>query len=131
MKYLIILIVAAATVMSCKGKTHSFTSETTFGGEFVFDFGEAVEGEIVKARFKLINTGNEPLTIIDAKPSCGCTVADYYKEPIAPGKTGWVEASVDTDGRPGELTKSVTVMANTLPTSTTLIVKGKVIPKNK
>jgi hypothetical protein len=131
MKQFFLLGIALTILFSCKSKTHSFTSETTFGGEFVFDFGEAIEGEIVKARFELTNTGKEHLSIISVKPACGCTVADYSKEPIPPGKNGWVEASVDTDGRPGDLEKSVTVMANTIPTATVLVVKGKVIPKNK
>jgi hypothetical protein len=130
MKYLIILSIAALSLFSCKEKTLTFTSESSFGGEFQFDFGEAVEGEIVKARFELTNTGKEPLKILDVRPSCGCTVADYSKETIAPGKKGWVEAKVDTDGLPGgEIAKTVTVMANTLPTATKLTVKGKVISK--
>jgi hypothetical protein len=131
MKKIFLLSFAFLFLFACQEKTLTFSSETTFGGEFTFDFGEAIEGEIVKARFELTNTGDEPLTIIDAKPSCGCTVADFSKDPIAPGKKGWVEANVDTDGRPGDLVKSVTVMANTLPTTTQLIVKGKVIPKNQ
>jgi hypothetical protein len=39
------------------------------------------------------NTGSTPLVISNVRGSCGCTVTDYTKEPIAPGKTGNVKAT--------------------------------------
>ena len=38
--------------------------------------------------FTFTNTGSKPLIIENAVGSCGCTVPEYPKEPIAPGSTG-------------------------------------------
>jgi hypothetical protein len=44
-------------------------------------------------RFEFTNTSSKPIIIENVAPSCGCTTADYTKEPILPGKKGFVEAS--------------------------------------
>ncbi|MCS6795278.1 MAG: DUF1573 domain-containing protein [Raineya sp.] len=95
-----------------------------------YNFGEVNEGEKVKYAFKFTNTGKNPLIIQDAKPSCGCTVPTFSKEPIAPGGTGEIIAEFDSNGRPGEVNKTITVTANTEPTTTILTLKGKVKAKN-
>lgn len=95
-----------------------------------YDFGEVNEGEKVKYAFKFINDGKNPLIIQDAKPSCGCTVPTYSKDPVAPGGSGEIIAEFDSNGRPGEVSKTITVTANTEPTTTVLYLKGKVKAKN-
>ena len=50
-------------------------------------------------------------------PGCGCTVADYPKEPIAPGKEADITASFDSKGREGQQHKEITVTANTKESS--------------
>ncbi len=96
----------------------------------VFDFGEVAEGEKVKHIYKFTNEGKNPLIIENAKPSCGCTVPTFPKEPIAPGGTGEIVAEFDTNGKPNEQNKTITITANTEPTTTELILKGKVKAKN-
>lgn len=49
----------------------------------------------VTATFKITNKGDKPLVISNVTTSCGCTVADWTKEPIAPGKTGSVSSTFD------------------------------------
>jgi len=95
-----------------------------------FDFGEVAEGEKVKHVYKFTNEGKNPLIIENAKPSCGCTVPTFPKEPIAPGATGEIVAEFDSNGRPGEANKTITITANTEPTTTELVLKGKVKAKN-
>jgi hypothetical protein len=67
-------------------------------------------GDVYK-RQEFKNTGNEPLIITNAKGSCGCTVPDWPKEPIAPGATGVIKVRYDTN-RPGPINKSVTISTN-------------------
>ncbi|PKQ70152.1 DUF1573 domain-containing protein [Raineya orbicola] len=95
-----------------------------------YNFGEINEGEKVKYAFKFTNDGKNPLIIQDAKPSCGCTVPTYSKEPVAPGGSGEIIAEFDSNGRPGEVNKTITITANTEPTTTVLYLKGKVKGKN-
>ena len=61
--------------------------------------------------FTIKNTGNEPLQISDAKGSCGCTVPDYPKTPIAPGASATIKVTYDTS-RSGYFKKSVTITSN-------------------
>ncbi len=95
-----------------------------------YDFGEINEGEKVKYAFKFTNDGKNPLVIQDAKPSCGCTVPTYSKDPVPPGGSGEIIAEFDSNGRPGEVNKTITITANTEPTTTVLYLKGKVKSKN-
>lgn len=93
------------------------------------DFGTINEGEKVTYTYKLKNTGDAPLIIQDAKPSCGCTVPEWTKTPIPPGGTGYVKAEFDSNGKPNVQNKTVTVTANTWPKQTTLKFKAMVTPK--
>jgi len=63
-----------------------FKSET-------IDFGKIKQGVPAKGTFTVTNIGKEPLIIEQANPTCGCTISDYTKEPIAPGKTGIINAT--------------------------------------
>ncbi|KOY85720.1 hypothetical protein AD998_05740 [bacterium 336/3] len=96
----------------------------------VFDFGEVAEGDKVKHVYKFTNEGKNPLIIEEAKPSCGCTVPTFPKEPIAPGATAEIVAEFDSNGKPGDQNKTITITANTEPTTTQLTLKGKVKAKN-
>src|SRR5215212_7313140 len=54
----------------------------------VRNFGRITEGQKLAVSFRFKNTGKNPLVIESVHPACGCTVADYPKEPIAPGGEG-------------------------------------------
>ena len=94
----------------------------------VYDYGEVKEGAKVKYSYKFKNTGSEPLVISDAKGSCGCTVPDWPREPIAPGASGEIKVEFDSKGKGtddgSKQTKRVTVTANTNPAQTYLTISG-------
>jgi hypothetical protein len=117
-------------LFSCQSDREKFAEDTTVDGNFVFDFGEVMQGELVKVRFEIKNTGKVALKIFEVKPSCGCTLADYSKDAVEPGKTAWVEAEVDTKALYGTISKTVSVMANTQPTTIPLQITGKVLSKD-
>ncbi len=48
----------------------------------------------VTVEYTITNTGNEPLVLTNVTTSCACAVADWTKEPIAPGAKGTVKASL-------------------------------------
>jgi len=95
--------------------------------ESTHDFGTVKEGESVTHVFKFKNSGAKPLTIFDAKGSCGCTVPEYPKEPIAPGATGEIKVVFNSKGKKGLETKYVTLNANTEPAETRLTIKANVL----
>jgi len=59
----------------------------------VIDLGKIKQDNPTTATFEVTNIGKEPLIIEQATPTCGCTIGDYTKEPIAPGKTGFIKAT--------------------------------------
>lgn len=95
----------------------------------IYNFGEIAEGEIVEFNFRFKNTGKAPLVVTNVSASCGCTVPEKPEQPIRPGETGFIKAKFDSDKRPGETMKTVTVTSNTAPPFPELILKGKVLPK--
>ena len=93
------------------------------------DFGKIMEGEVVSYSFKFKNVGGSDMLISNAFGSCGCTVPSYPKEPIKPGASGVIDIKFDSNGKQGKQTKTVTLIANTLPNSTVLTITGEVTPK--
>lgn len=92
------------------------------------DFGTITEGQKVSYTYKFKNTGDAPLIIQSAQPSCGCTVPEWSKEPIPVGGEGFVKAEFDSKGKPNAQNKTITVTANTFPKQTTLRFKAMVLP---
>lgn len=92
------------------------------------DMGLIVQGTKVTKHYHFSNTGGAPLLIGDVRGSCGCTVGKSWpREPIAPGEGGTIEVSFDSDGRTGHQAKTVTVVANTVPPTTALLLTGDVV----
>ncbi len=94
--------------------------------EVVYDFGTIDQGESVEHKFKFKNTGKAPLVVSNARGSCGCTVPEWPKEPIAVGEQGEILVKFNSAGKKGPQNKSVTLTANTWPTTTRINIKGKV-----
>ena len=93
------------------------------------DFGSITQGTPQETMFKFTNTGDAPLIITDAKSSCGCTVPEYPKNtPIAPGDSGSMVVKFNGSGQ-NQVTKTITVTANTAKGSELLRIKAFVNPK--
>ena len=90
-------------------------------------FGDVDQGEVVNYSFQFKNTGDADLLISSANGSCGCTVPSFSKEPIPPGGEGSIDVSFDSKGRHGMQSKTVTVIANTIPNSKVLTISAEVI----
>lgn len=91
--------------------TNNFTTVKWL--DTMFSFGTIKQGEKVSLKFRCLNTGTKPLVLTNVRPGCGCTVADYSKEAILPGKEGWVATSFDSKKFCGEVHKSVLATSNT------------------
>ncbi len=76
------------------------------------DFGTVMEGPDATCEFTFKNNGSEPITIEKAQPSCGCTVPQFSKDPVAPGATGVINVAYHTKGKPTPFTKTITVVSN-------------------
>lgn len=144
--FIICLALVATTLTSCqdsaaKKVTNSTTAAATSSAKpstagpvmtfdkTVHDFGTINEGDKVTTVFSFTNTGSEDLIIVDARGSCGCTVPQYPKNTaIAPGESGEITVSFDSNNKPGNQQKSVTLSANTASGREMLRIKSLVTP---
>jgi len=100
------------------------------------DFGEVIENTYPKALFKLYNTGNEPLKLLEVKTSCGCTTPHWPKEEVLPGDSNQIEVVFNSRGYSNrDFAKSIVITYDTDNKGTSkvvvLYIHGKVIPKKK
>jgi len=96
----------------------------------MFHFGNVTEGEIVTVEFEFTNTGKIPLLIADARATCGCTVPEWPKNAIEPGEGGVIKVEFNTTGKKYEQKRPVSIIANTFPRQTDVILIGHVTPSN-
>jgi hypothetical protein len=145
MKKGMMIIAAIVILTACKEKERKVTTDMlnfpqSASGEMDMDlpkiefdsttyhFGEIAIGSKVKHTFKFSNTGSAPLVITDVKPSCGCTsLKDWPKEPIQPGENGQISVEFNSDGFPGDISKSIMVHTNAVPKDVFLKLEGKVV----
>ncbi|RZJ38184.1 MAG: DUF1573 domain-containing protein [Chryseobacterium sp.] len=76
------------------------------------NFGDIKKGEKVEHIYEVTNTGTNPLIISNVKPGCGCTVPDFTKEPILPGKKGKITLHFDSTNFDGAVNKAADVFVN-------------------
>lgn len=101
----------------------SFDSET-------HDFGKIKEESgPVTVNFKFKNTGSVPLIINQVHASCGCTSPNWSKEPVLPGKEGFVALTYNPRNRPGPFNKTATITSNASTPTKVITIKGDVEPK--
>jgi hypothetical protein len=151
MKQLILLLVSLALV-SCNSSSDEKTITTDLVNspltansnaekvltpniemlETSYNFGEIQQGESVTHDFILKNTGEADLIISAAKGSCGCTVPEWPKTPIAKGEEATIKVTFNSAGKSGKQNKTVTLVTNAIPNTKVLTINGNVIvPQNK
>jgi hypothetical protein len=104
------------------------TATTFKWSETAHDFGKIEQNKPATHEFKITNTGKTALSIGGVTASCGCTVPEYTKEPIAPGKSGVVKATFNAAAA-GPFNKTITVNLVGSTTPEVLTIKGEVIQK--
>ena len=80
--------------------------------EAVYNFGEKSNVEDVIHTFQIRNDGNATLEIKQARPACGCTVANISNKTVPPGETIQIETRLSLRGRVGQQHKTITVESN-------------------
>lgn len=127
-----ILIAVIACFVTAQAQTGA--NNTIVFEETTHDFGNIQEADgDVSCDFVFTNTGSEPVSIMKATSTCGCTAPTYTKAPIAQGEQGKISVTYHAKGRPGQFSKNVTVDFITSAGNLTKIlqIKGVVIPEVK
>ena len=86
------------------------------------------KGEKVEHIYEVTNTGTNPLIISNVKPGCGCTVPDYTKEPILPGKKGKITLHFDSTNFDGAVNKATDVFVNVEKAPVRLTFSANILP---
>ncbi len=93
----------------------------------VHDFGNIKEIDgTVSYDFIFVNDGKAPILIKNVESSCGCTSPEWSRQPVLPGKKGFVKATFDPKDRPSHFDKTITVYSNAQPAVVELKIKGNV-----
>ena len=120
---LFVIIPLITLIAQTKEANISFDSE-------IHNFGKIMEADgPVTVSFEFTNTGSTPLMIKKVHASCGCTSPNWSKEPVLPGKKGFVSATYNPKNRPGPFSKTVSVTSNATTPNKVLTIKGNVEPK--
>ncbi|MGY3054788.1 hypothetical protein ACVWYG_002997 [Pedobacter sp. UYEF25] len=145
MKKLLIFCVASLALASCHnantqvkdGSSTDSNTVATAGAPVikfekdVHQFEKIKEGEKVEYDFKFTNVGKSPLIISSATATCGCTIPEPPKEPILPGKDGFIKVVFNSAGKSGINDKVITVNSNASPNINTVHLVGEVVPRAK
>ncbi len=127
------VIFSLMIVLTAAFAMNTVNAQTTSGAKIDFskethDYGTIKNGADGTCTFEFKNTGNAPLIISNAKGSCGCTVPEWPKEPIAPGAKASIKVKYDTS-RQGVINKNVTITSNAVNAAEKIIyIKGNVLP---
>lgn len=105
------LMIAAPTAIAQEKQADAAKAPRLTLVEPVKDFGTVPKGNVLDWTFEIKNTGTADLQILAAKPTCGCTVADFDRV-IKPGQTGKLTAHVDTVSFVGPIAKAVVLETN-------------------
>ena len=122
------LMILCAVIL---GFTFAASAQTDKKADFGFKeenhaFGKIPQGKPVTYTFTFTNTGTEPLILSDVRPSCGCTAADYTKNPILPGQGGIIKVTYSA-AAVGAFTKSIIITSNAKTSTKVIYISGEVL----
>jgi len=103
-------------------------SVVTKNGSIVYDYGKIYKNSDGTCQFTFENTGKEPLVLSKVRSSCGCTVPEWPRKPILPGKKATIDVEYDTR-KPGRFHKTITIYSNAERSPIVARIKGEVLNK--
>jgi hypothetical protein len=121
-----ILLSAAVFALSATAFAQTKIVDVAKFANETIDFGKIKQGVPQKGTFTVTNIGKTPLIIEQANPTCGCTIGDYTKAPIAPGKTGTITATYNAASA-SHFTKTLTVKFAGVDEIKNIVITGDVL----
>lgn len=106
----IALTIAFSALVSAPSRAQGPAIEVSENGH---DFGDIWINDRVAHTFKIRNTGDAELELLDALTDCPCITFSRFDRRIAPGKTGDVRVELDTSNYIyGRFAKRISVLTN-------------------
>jgi len=88
--------------------------------------GKVQKDELKELSFEFRNSSNAPITILEAKGSCGCTNVKYPSEAIQPGESASITANFKS-GKVGTFRKNIRIKTSDSEELTYLYFSGEVV----
>jgi hypothetical protein len=127
-KLLAILVVLVVAATTAKAQDKPAPKDSIVFASVVHDYGALEQGGNGSCEFTFTNKGTTPLVLENVKASCGCTVPEWTRTPVAPDEKGTIKVTYNTNIL-GAFTKSITVNSNAINNPVILIIKGIVSQK--
>lgn len=126
----LLTILSLFTIVVFAQETQSAVADSIIFDKLEHDYGTIEKGGDGNCIFTFTNKGQKPLVLSNVRASCGCTVPQWPREPIAPGKEGEIKVKYNTNIG-GTFNKSITVNSNAVNNMIRLRIKGQVVaPQN-
>jgi len=91
-----------------------------------FNFGTIEKGDVISKYITFKNDGKRDLVISNVKSSCGCTVADWPKNPIAPNHSDSLLLELSSISLNGKIMKTVTIISNSKPNTKVITINAQI-----
>ena len=97
-----------------------------------YDFGRIAEdGGEKECLFHFCNTSTEPVVLLEAHTSCGCTKVEFSRKPVMPDSTSLVKVVFSPMNYPGAFARKIVLVTNQGVVKEQLLITGDVIPRKK
>ena len=90
------------------------------------NFGTVEKGQIISSYITFKNDGKRDLVISNVKSSCGCTIANWPKNPIAPNNSDSLLLELNTSSLNGKIMKTVTIISNSKPNTKVITINAQI-----
>jgi hypothetical protein len=125
-KVLVILLTFIFSLFTVNARSNEAAANDSIVFETLeYDYGTIQKGSEGICEFVFTNKGESPLIVNNVRASCGCTVPQWTREPVAPGEKGVIKVKYNTNIT-GAFNKSVIVISNAVNRTVALVIKGKV-----
>ena len=122
-----LFFIAAAFIVTAGAMAQTKPDDVAKFNTNKYDFGKVKQNVPAVYSFEITNTTDKPLVIENAHATCGCTVPEYQKDPILPGKTAKIKVQYNA-ANGGQFDKTVFVKFAGVDEEKALGITGEVLP---
>ena len=122
-----LFFIAAAFIIAAGAMAQTKPDDVAKFNTNKYDFGKVKQNVPAVYSFEITNTSDKPLVIENAHATCGCTVPEYQKDPILPGKTAKIKVQYNA-ANGGQFDKTVFVKLAGVDQEKSLGITGEVLP---
>ena len=121
-----LFFIAAAFIVTAGAMAQTKPDDVAKFNTNKYDFGKVKQNVPAVYSFEITNTSDKPLVIENAHATCGCTVPEYQKDPILPGKTAKIKVQYNA-ANGGQFDKTVFVKFAGVDEEKSLGITGEVL----